>query len=119
MDELQTPDWQENTSNDEKAADADATADTVASGDNTEGSVSESLDEAVPEDTAGESVSEHESAPVPEEQAAADDGKAESFALFMELNEKMDQMNLLFTQKIQHTDFEEKIVDQMHAELQK
>lgn len=35
------------------------------------------------------------------------------------LNDKMDQMNLLFTQKIQHTAHEEKIVDQMHAELQK
>lgn len=42
-----------------------------------------------------------------------------SFVLLKELNEKMDQMNLLFSQKIQHIAYEEKIVDQMHAELQK
>lgn len=35
------------------------------------------------------------------------------------LNEKVDQMNRLFEQKIAHTLHEEKIVDQMHAELQK
>lgn len=36
-----------------------------------------------------------------------------------ELSEKLDQMNELFIRKIQHTSHEEKIVDQMHAELQK
>ncbi len=36
-----------------------------------------------------------------------------------ELSKKMDDMNALFVQKIQHTTHEEKIVDQMHAELQK
>lgn len=36
-----------------------------------------------------------------------------------ELSKKMDDMNTLFMQKIQHTTHEEKIVDQMHAELQK
>lgn len=36
-----------------------------------------------------------------------------------ELSKKMDEMNTLFAQKIQHTTHEEKIVDQMHAELQK
>ena len=35
------------------------------------------------------------------------------------LSEKIDQMNQLFMQKIAHTTHEEKIVDQMHAELQK
>lgn len=35
------------------------------------------------------------------------------------LSKKMDEMNSLFIQKIQHTTHEEKIVDQMHAELQK
>lgn len=35
------------------------------------------------------------------------------------LSKKIDVMNLLFTRKIQHTAHEEKIVDQMHAELQK
>lgn len=36
-----------------------------------------------------------------------------------ELSNKVDQMNQLFIQKIAHTTHEEKIVDQMHAELQK
>lgn len=36
-----------------------------------------------------------------------------------QLEEKMDAMNMLFVQKIQRIAHEEKIVDQMHAELQK
>lgn len=36
-----------------------------------------------------------------------------------ELSNKVEQMNQLFVQKIAHTTHEEKIVDQMHAELQK
>lgn len=36
-----------------------------------------------------------------------------------ELSDKIEQMNQLFVQKIAHTTHEEKIVDQMHAELQK
>lgn len=35
------------------------------------------------------------------------------------MDEKIEQMNQLFVRKIQHTTHEEKIVDQMHAELQK
>lgn len=35
------------------------------------------------------------------------------------LSEQVEQMNQLFLQKIAHTTHEEKIVDQMHAELQK
>ena len=35
------------------------------------------------------------------------------------MNVKIEQMNQLFVQKIQHTTHEERIVDQMHAELQK
>lgn len=35
------------------------------------------------------------------------------------LSDKVEQMNQLFVQKIAHTTHEEKIVDQMHAELQK
>ncbi len=37
----------------------------------------------------------------------------------LNLSDKIDQMNRLFTQKIQHTAHEEKIVDQMHTELQR
>ncbi len=37
----------------------------------------------------------------------------------VDLSKKIDEMNLLFVQKIQHTTHEEKIVDQMHSELQK
>ena len=39
--------------------------------------------------------------------------------LLQEINAKVDHLTQLFTQKIQHTAHEEKIVDQMHAELQK
>lgn len=35
------------------------------------------------------------------------------------VDEKIEQMNQLFVRKIQHTTHEEKIVDQMHAELQR
>lgn len=35
------------------------------------------------------------------------------------LSTKIDEMNTLFVQKIQHTTHEERIVDQMHSELQK
>lgn len=35
------------------------------------------------------------------------------------MDEKIEQMNQLFVRKIQHTTHEEKIVDQMHAELQR
>lgn len=37
----------------------------------------------------------------------------------LELTDKMNQMNQLFVQKIAHITHEEKMVDQMHAELQK
>lgn len=39
--------------------------------------------------------------------------------LLQEINTKVDHLTQLFTKKIQHTAHEEKIVDQMHAELQK
>ena len=39
--------------------------------------------------------------------------------LLQEINAKVDHLTQLFTKKIQHTAHEEKIVDQMHAELQK
>ncbi|MGO1468585.1 MAG: nucleotide exchange factor GrpE [Tissierella sp.] len=35
------------------------------------------------------------------------------------LNEKIDKMQTIFEQKIMHTEHEEKIVDQMHSELQR
>ena len=35
------------------------------------------------------------------------------------LSEKIEQMNTLFAQRIQRTEYEEKIMDQMHSELQK
>lgn len=35
------------------------------------------------------------------------------------LLERMDSMNNLFSERIMHTDYEEKIIDQMHRELQK
>lgn len=45
--------------------------------------------------------------------------KSSQMELFAEVNSKLDHLTQLFTQKIQHTTHEERIVDQMHAELQK
>lgn len=55
---------------------------------------------------------------------AQDEGKKEENLSVIsdglqELSNKVEQMNQLFMQKIAHTTHEEKIVDQMHAELQK
>ena len=36
-----------------------------------------------------------------------------------DLSAKMDEMKQLFLQKIAHTEHEEQVVNQMHAELQK
>lgn len=49
----------------------------------------------------------------------ADDKISVIFDNLQELSNKVEQMNQLFVQKIAHTSHEEKIVDQMHAELQK
>lgn len=48
-----------------------------------------------------------------------DDGLSVISEGLQELSNKVEQMNQLFMQKIAHTIHEEKIVDQMHAELQK
>ena len=45
--------------------------------------------------------------------------KPEIIEKLNQLEEKMDMLNTLFIKKIQHTTHEEKIVDQMHGELQK
>ncbi|HFU4497655.1 TPA: nucleotide exchange factor GrpE [Streptococcus suis] len=58
-----------------------------------------------------------------EKQAVAEENNEKSLETVTkaveQLSKKMDDMNTLFIQKIQHTTHEEKIVDQMHAELQK
>lgn len=48
-----------------------------------------------------------------------DDSLSVIYEGLQELSNKVEQMNQLFMQKIAHTTHEEKIVDQMHAELQK
>lgn len=48
-----------------------------------------------------------------------DDGLSVISEGLQELSNKVEQMNQLFMQKIAHTTHEEKIVDQMHAELQR
>ncbi len=48
-----------------------------------------------------------------------DDGLSVISEGLQEVSNKVEQMNQLFMQKIAHTTHEEKIVDQMHAELQK
>lgn len=44
---------------------------------------------------------------------------SEIMKMLATMDEKMEQMNQLFVRKIQHTTHEEKIVDQMHSELQR
>lgn len=44
---------------------------------------------------------------------------SEIVKMLASMDEKMEQMNQLFVRKIQHTTHEEKIVDQMHSELQR
>lgn len=44
---------------------------------------------------------------------------SEIVKMLVSMDEKMEQMNQLFVRKIQHTTHEEKIVDQMHSELQR
>lgn len=44
---------------------------------------------------------------------------SEIVKILASMDEKMEQMNQLFVRKIQHTTHEEKIVDQMHSELQR
>lgn len=91
----------------------------------------ETVDTAVAESVASEVVIEEtseftESAKVETvEQTEEQDGNKTDDNLsvisdnLQELSNKVEQMNQLFIQKIAHTTHEEKIVDQMHAELQK
>lgn len=44
---------------------------------------------------------------------------SEIIKMLATMDEKMERMNQLFVRKIQHTTHEEKIVDQMHSELQR
>lgn len=44
---------------------------------------------------------------------------SEIVKMLASMDKKMEQMNQLFVRKIQHTTHEEKIVDQMHSELQR
>lgn len=53
------------------------------------------------------------------ENAQAEDKLVSITNSILELTDKMNQMNQLFVQKIAHITHEEKIVDQMHTELQK
>lgn len=123
MDGFQVPEWQEKTSSDENVSDENvsdekASADTVASDNNTENSIPETINEIAPEAGDDVSLSDDNSTDVSSDQS--DDYNNDIYLMLLrEMNEKIDQMNLLFTQKIQHTAHEEKIVDQMHAELQK
>lgn len=72
-----------------------------------------------------EIVSEEESQPLAVEESEDDEKEMEEDKIssisdsVQELLNKVDKMNELFEKKIAHTTHEEKIVDQMHAELQK
>ena len=123
MEGFQEPEWQEqeNASNDEAASDVSPSGDAAACEDDAAKDAPENLnDEKADGDVARESADgpECEAKEEPGDNSQ-DDSEDDSLALLNELNGKMDQMIQLFTQKIQHTAHEEKIVDQMHAELKK
>ena len=77
--------------------------------------------EVVEESSEGVETSETEGVEQNEEQKECknDDKLSVISDGLQELSNKVEQMNQLFMQKIAHTTHEEKIVDQMHAELQK
>lgn len=115
MDEFQTPEWQDSTLNTDNNEDKEA--------DNKELEVEEDADnkELDVEEEKKSDSEDMSSVETDDADASVCDSEGEDPVLnaLSELSEKMDQMNMLFTQKIQHTTHEEKIVDQMHAELQK
>lgn len=128
MDGFQVPEWQENASNDGNTTDASMPVSGNASEEGAEKSTEKCTEKSASETKTLTEDAPGESAAVDSPEIKADDSSSDqavnesqdaSLALLRELNEKMDQMNLLFRQKIQHTTHEEKIVDQMHAELQK
>lgn len=124
MAETQAPEWQDGLStNSAEDQDSDREETAREKGEKT-------VTEAVPDAEADEAADKEEE--TVKQEPAPDDLEDNSrttescqnsgdtiLNTLSELNEKMDQMNLLFKQKIQHTLHEEKIVDQMHAELQK
>ena len=65
-----------------------------------------------------EQCAEDESTSTNQEQGT-EEKESKSLELLEQLNDKIDEINMLFVQKIQHTEYQEKIVDRMHAELQK
>lgn len=70
-------------------------------------------------EVSGQELIEEQSDSVAEVKSNCEDSFAEVMKTLLAMDEKMEQMNQLFVRKIQHTTHEEKIVDQMHAELQK
>lgn len=120
MDGFQVPEWQESAINDENTTGASVPVSGNVSEESTENIATETR--TPPEDVVEESSvvdSLEEKAGDSSAEQSNDESQDVSLTLLRELNEKVDQMNLLFKQKIQHTAHEEKIVDQMHAELQK
>lgn len=121
MDGFQMLEWQgqENDSGEAKAVDTTIHKNTSVGSDESVENASESnaVEDAVIDTCVDTGESEDNGRPQAE--AKIGDDENASAILLRELNDKIDQMNQLFNQKILHTTHEEKIVDQMHAELQK
>lgn len=90
-----------------------------------EGATQETVSESIVsgDEMSMEDIDKEEEETTEQETTEADkkeeDSSEKVLSSIAELSEKIDGMNALFVQKIQHTTHEEKIVDQMHAELQK
>lgn len=125
MAEMQAPEWQDSTLNTNNAEEKGCDKEEIVC---KEGE--KIVTEAIPDAEADKVTDKEDETVKPEQEPdssvdsiitteAFQSSEDTILKTLSELNEKMDQMNLLFTQKIQHTTHEEKIVDQMHAELQK
>ncbi len=119
MAELQVPEWQDSAIDTNKDNEKEADNQHLVTEEEEKFSAGdEPAEEAEEENDSG---TQEEEIPVKENSApeSGQDDEAAVFKALSELGEKMDQMNRLFVQKIQHTAHEETIVNQMHAELQR
>lgn len=127
MEEIRGPEW-EGTRRTDGADENDPEKKETAQGEEAGGSGREGTvpgedvtaskkEEAVCEEEASDSDKEEA---VPDTEAEAVPGKEDAILESLSaLSDKLDQMNLLFAKRIQYTAHEEKILDRMHAELQK
>lgn len=104
----------------EAAAEEGASKDAEVKQEEDEGETGESVSETVPENAEPEEIVEEKSTESEEIEAEPQPDKLDKvLEAQQQLLERVESLNTLFNARIMHTDHEEKIVDQMHKELQK